>query len=111
MDEDWKKIVDKEMKACNEIRARLEERDKSQQIQLNEAKEERVELYDHKNDIYNRIVKLESNRVSPTEFQKLSKCVNTLKTEKQFLPYLVMIITALAALGSLVCVIFKLGGH
>ncbi len=69
-----------------------------------------MELYYHKNEIKQKITLLETGKVDYTTFNVLSKCVTQLKAEKKFLPFIVMIISALAGLGSLVYVIVRLGG-
>ncbi len=110
MDPEWVKSVNNDIKSCNEIRVRLEEHDKAQQKEIDEGKKERMELYDHKNEINNKLTFLDTGKVDYKTFNVLSKCVATLKAEKRFLPYTVMIISALAGLGSLVYVIVRLGG-
>ena len=102
-DEDWKKSVDKEIKFCNEARVRLEEHDKQQQKELDEGKKERLELYDYKNDIYKKLTFMKASQVSPEEFKTLSKCVNSLKTEKKFLPWLGLIISMIVG----ICMLFS----
>ena len=110
MDLEWVKSINKDMKECHEIRVRLEEHDKTQQKELDECKKERMELYDHKNAINNRLTAIEGGKVDYKTFNILKQCVATLKAEKKFLPYIVMIISALAGLGALAYVLIRIGG-
>ena len=104
MTEDWKRSVDKEIRICNAFRVLFDERTKQQQKELDEGKKERLELYDYKNDIYRKLTFMKANQIDPKEFRTLSKCVNTLKTEKKFLPWLGVIISVIVGL----CMIFTI---
>jgi hypothetical protein len=110
MDEKWKQVVDTDMKVCNEMRVRLEEHDKTQQKEIDESKSQISELYDYKNDIFRKLTTIDANKVSYKEYNALVKCVTQLKTEKKFLPYLVMGISLLASIASVIYVISKLAG-
>jgi hypothetical protein len=78
------------MRDCRDMRIRLEEHDKAQEKDIEEARGERMELYEHKNKIYKKITVLEM--------------------EKKFFPWAVMILSAIASLGTLIYVIVKLAG-
>ena len=103
-DDDWKRSVDKEIRICNAFRVLFDEKTKQQQKELDEGKKERLELYDYKNDIYRKLTFMKASQVDPREFRTLSKCVNTLKTEKKFLPWLGLIISIIVGL----CMIFTI---
>ncbi len=110
-DQTWKDKIDKEIKVCYATRATLNEKTKQQQKEIDEGRKERLELYDHKNAANDRLTAMEGGKVDYKTFTALSKCVTTLKTEKKFLPYIAMIVSTLAALGTLIYVIVKLGGN
>ena len=95
MEEPWK---DK----CLEDRVRLEERTTSQQKEIDEQWKQISDLFDYKNSLFNKITGLESQKVGYQNFNALSKCVTQLKTEKKFLPYLVMIVTLIGTIASVV---------
>ncbi len=101
-DEVWKHKVETDMKACNEVRVRLEENDKHQGEKIDKHEELISNLYDYKNDTYRKITFIEANQIGRKEFNTLSKCVNTLKTERKFWPWLVMIVSAAVAIASIV---------
>lgn len=107
MDEKWKQTVDKDMKSYNEMRVRLEEHDKNQEKDIAENKELISDLYDYKNNIYKKLTYLEVEKVSVKDHNALAKCVTQLKTEKKFLPWLVMITSLVVSIASLIFIVSK----
>lgn len=107
MDEKWKQAVDKDMKSCNEMRVRLEEHDKNQEKDIAENKELISGLYDYKNNIYKKLTYLEVEKVSVKDHNAMAKCVTQLKTEKRFLPWLVMITSLVVSIASLIFIVSK----
>jgi hypothetical protein len=79
MSEDWQKI--------NESRVRLEEHDKNQEDDIKEHGRLIEQLFDHKNNA--------------------QRDLTVLKTEGKFLPYLIMILSAVIAVGTVVWQIVK----
>ncbi len=102
MDELWKAKIDGENKNCNEARIRLEEQTKSQQKEIDSQEALISDLFDYKNNIYQKITGLEAQKVGYQNFNALAKCVTQLKTEKKFLPYLVMIVTLIGTIASVI---------
>jgi GTPase involved in cell partitioning and DNA repair len=102
-DEAWRARIDADNKKCNEARIRLEEHEKSQQKEINENKELISELYDYKNNIYRKLTVLEVDKVDVKDHNSLAKCVTQLKTEKKFLPYVIMI---LSLIGTIISVVY-----
>ncbi len=102
IDDVWKSVVDSDMKRCHESGIRLQEADKHQNEKIDKNEELIDHLYDYKNDTYRKITFMEANQIGRKEFNALSKCVNTLKTEKKFWPWLVMIVSAGVAAASIV---------
>lgn len=107
-DDDRNRKIDDEMKTCNEIRVRLEEHDKVQQKEIDHTKSEVSELYDYKNDIYRKITENKANAATVKDHNELAKQVTQLKTEKKFLPYVVMIISLIGTIISGVYITNKL---
>lgn len=107
-DEQWKHKVDEDMKQCNEQRVRLEEHDKTQQKEIDEGKSQLSELYDYKNDIYRKITENKSNSATVRDHNELARQVTQLKTEKKFLPYVVMIISLIGTIISGIYITNKL---
>jgi hypothetical protein len=107
-DEHWKHKVDESMKACNEQRVRLEEHDKAQQKEIDTNSEQLSDLYDYKNDIYRKLTENRSNAASIKDHNVLVQEVTRLKTEKKFLPYVVMIISLVATIISGIYITNKL---
>jgi hypothetical protein len=85
---------------------RLEEQSKSQQKEIDEQWKQISDLFDYKNNIIQKITGLESQKVSYQSFNALSKCVTQLKTEKKFLPYVVMIVTLIGTIASVLYLTF-----
>jgi hypothetical protein len=104
----WNRRVDMDMRACNETRVRLEEHDKAQQKELDSHKKELSELYDYKNDIYRKITENKAVAATVLEHNELKTQVTQLKTEKKFLPYLVMIISLVGTIVSGIYITNKL---
>jgi hypothetical protein len=102
MDEQWKHKIEAETRKCLEDRVRLEEQTKSQQKEIDESWKQISELYDYKNNIFQKITGLEAQKVGHKDFNALAKCVTQLKTERKFLPYLVMIVTLIGTIASVV---------
>jgi hypothetical protein len=102
VDEQWKHRVDDDMKACNEQRIRLEEHDKTQQKEIDESKSLISDLYDYKNDIYKKITESKGDSVTQKDHNALAKCVTQLKTERKFLPYVIMIVSLIGTIVSCV---------
>lgn len=107
-EEHWKNKVDESMKTCNEQRVRLEEHDKAQQKEIDTNSEQLSELYDYKNDIYRKITENKANAVSHYEHSELKTQVTQLRTEKKFLPYVVMIISLIGTIISGIYITNKL---
>ncbi len=108
IDEAWKSVVEADMKRCHEARVRLEEADKHQNEKIDKNEELIDHLYDYKNDTYRKITFMEANQIGRKEFTSLSKCVNTLKAEKKFLPWFVMIFSVLGTIISVAFMLFKM---
>lgn len=106
----WKGKVEEDMKSCFEHRVRLDEKTKSQQKEIDENRSLLSDLYDYKNNTYEKITNIEANKVSYKQYNALSKCVTQLKTEKKFLPWLIMGMSLIASVASVVYVISKLAG-
>ena len=104
----WRQRVDADMKSCNEQRVRLEEHDKAQQKEIDISKSELSELYDYKNDIYRKITENKANAATVTDHNELAKQVTQLKTEKKFLPYVVMIVSLIGTIMSGIYITNKL---
>jgi hypothetical protein len=79
--------MDEEIQRINEARVRLEERDKNQEDDIKENKRLIEQLFDHKNNA--------------------QRDLTVLKTKGGFLPYLIMILSALVAAGTVVWQIVK----
>jgi hypothetical protein len=107
IDEVWKHKIEADMKKCNEIRVRLEETDKHQGEKIEKNVELIEHMYDYKNNIYRKITFIEANKVDRKEFDAISKCVNTMKTEKKFLPWVVMIFSVIGTIVSVVYMLLK----
>ena len=108
MDENWKRRVEEDMKSCNENRVRLEEHDKAQQKEIDGGQEQLSELYDYKNDIYRKLTENKANAATIKEHHALAKQVTQLKTEKKFLPYVIMIISLISAIVTVIYATNKL---
>ncbi len=106
----WKHKVDADMKSCAESRVRLEEHDKAQQKEIDHTKSQIDDLYDYKNDIYRKITENKANAAEIKEYNELVREVAQLKTEKKFLPYVVMIISLIGTILSGIYITNKLTG-
>lgn len=107
MDDDFKRMVEKDMSTCLkdrnlciEDRIKLKEHDKQRVIDIDKHTKDIDELFDHKNAIKDRLTIVEETKVSYEKYSKLSKCVNALKTQKTFLPYIAMIFALLASIAT-----------
>lgn len=107
-EDNWKQRVDADMKSCNEQRVRLEEHDKAQQKEIDTNAEQVSELYDYKNDIYRKITENRANAPTVIDHNKLAKEVTQLKTERKFLPYVIMIISLIGTIISGIYITNKL---
>jgi cytochrome b subunit of formate dehydrogenase len=87
IDEKWKEIVSNDMKKCNEARVRFEEHDIVQEEDIKENKRLIEQLFDYKNNA--------------------QRDLTVLKTEKNFFPFLVMVVSAVVAVGTVLWQIFK----
>jgi hypothetical protein len=108
IEEHWKNKVEADMKQCNEQRVRLEEHDKAQQKELDADSELISDLYDYKNDIYRKITENKANAVAHRDHHELKIQVTQLRTEKKFLPYVVMIISLIGTIISGIYITNKL---
>lgn len=104
----WNRRVDIDMRSFNEQRVRLEEHDKAQQKEIDSNKEMLSELYDYKNDIYRKLTENKANAATAKDHNDLVKQVTQLKTEKKFLPYVVMIISLIGTIMSGIYITNKL---
>ncbi len=104
----WNRRVDVDMRNCNEMRVRLEEHDKSQQKEIDSHKKELSKLYDYKNDIYRKITENKADAATVLQHNDLKHLVTQLKTEKKFLPYLVMVISLIGTIVSGIYITNKL---
>ncbi len=107
MTDEEEKILRAEVKRCNERGIRLEEHDKGQDKELGEQMQLISELYDYKNDTYQKIAVIREETVRRKEFQTLKTCVTELKVSRKFLPWAVMVLAGLASVGTLVLVFWK----
>jgi hypothetical protein len=108
MEEHWKQKVDADMKSCNEQRVRLEEHDKAQKKEIDSNKGELSDLYDYKNDIYRKLTENRANAATTNDHNELKDQVTQLRTEKKFIPYVVMIISLIGTILSGVYIMNKL---
>jgi hypothetical protein len=79
--------MNEDMQKINEARVRLEERDKNQEDDIKENKRLIEQLFDHKNNA--------------------QRDLTVLKTEGKFLPYLIMILSAIVAIGTVAWQVIK----
>jgi hypothetical protein len=128
--EEWKKMVSADIKQCTEMRILLRESDKYQDEKIAESMRLIEQLFEHKNEILRQLTTLEAcqvdqkdvslirkglievkteEKVTPEAFDKLAEKVTVLMTEKKFLPYLIMILSALTGVGALVVMLVKGG--
>ncbi len=108
MDEKWQQVVNQDMKKCSEARVRLEEHDKNQGEGIKENKRLIEQLFDYKNSMLRKQTFLEVNKVDEKDIDEVRRAITILKTEKKFLPYIALIISILAGLGTLAWHFLKL---
>ena len=111
-DDDWKKSVDKEIRDCNIAKTRLQDKDVQQQKELDTDRREILDLYDEKNEINNRLAIIETGKVNHKAFNELKTCVSNvkilLKTERKFLPWIAMIVSLIAGIGTIVFIVTQM---
>ncbi len=97
--------VEEDVGDCNERGIRLDERTQEQERKIGKHGDLISDMYDYKNDIYRKITELRERKVDRETYNKLAKCVTQLKTEKKFIPWAVMIVSALCAIAAVVLMI------